>query len=241
MEIVKEHITLILLLGGSGNRFESSIPKQFLKFSENSEPLFIRSLMAIEQFAILDHLVLVVNKAYIQKREFLTPFEKYQSAGRSSSKPGKITVKKGENTRHQSFLSGASAVNFHDERFVLVHDANRPYFSETFSMEIAARIKTLSMQKACLVPVVSSVDSLCKISTEGKIQEYIPRDQTCRIQTPQLVYAQALDEAVKKSRSLNLDTDYTDEGSFMMSMGFEVYTFPGDPGNIKITTREDVP
>lgn len=230
-----EHITLILLLAGSGSRFESRIPKQFLNISGDNA-LFIQSIQAISKYVIIDHLILVVSKKYIKSKDFLDPLNSFKK----TSPDLKIDIIEGGNSRHESFLKGAVHTTPHENHVVMVHDANRPFISDTFGAGIAENIKTLSTDKSCLIPVIPSVDSLCKISHDGKIMNYLPRDNTYRIQTPQLIYAPSLEQALIKSKRYGTTTDYTDEGSFMLSMGFSVFTFPGDPGNIKITTKDDI-
>ena len=235
-----EHITLILLLAGSGSRYDSSIPKQFIHLNGIEKPLFIQSLLALSKHLIIDHLILVVNPAYIKNKTFTDPLSEYKEIYKESVPTLKIDVVEGGATRHESFMKGAALVIAHENHTLVVHDANRPFISDAFGVTIAEQINTLSTQRACLIPVIPSVDSLCKLSDAGKIIHYMPRDNTFRIQTPQLIYTVSLEQALIKSKKFKSETEYTDEGSFMLSMGFGVYTFAGDPGNIKITTKDDL-
>jgi 2-C-methyl-D-erythritol 4-phosphate cytidylyltransferase len=235
------HTTLMLLLAGSGSRFDSRVPKQFLNLTgaDGNSPLFIQSIKTIGKYVVVDRLILVVSKDYIKSKEFINPLNVYKK----SFPTLKIDIVEGGKTRHESFLKGAALVSPHENHTLMVHDANRPFISESFGTTIAEQIKTLSTQRTCLVPLVASTESLCKISsdekTPGKIVDYLPRENTYRVQTPQLIFTPALEDALAKAKKFPT-TDYTDEGSFMLSMGFKVFTFHGDLTNIKITTKNDV-
>jgi len=236
------HTTLILLLGGTGSRFDAGTPKQFLRLLDDETPLFMQSLRAIHKHLIIDHLILAVNKEYLQSTDLLEPVEALKKANPEM----KIDIVEGGRTRHESFKNAAAKIISNESHALLLHDANRPFISDSFGAAIAQQVSLLSTEKTCLIPVIPSVDSLCKVSEMGKVVNYLSRETTCRIQTPQLIYAPALKEALKKSQNFHPDSgdisnvDYTDEGSFMLGMGFDVYTFPGDPANIKITTRGDL-
>lgn len=232
----------MLLLAGSGSRFESRIPKQFLNLTntEDNVPLFIQSVIALSKFVFIDHLILVVSKEYIESTEFLEPLNTYKKSISSM----RIDIAEGGKTRHESFLKGADLVSHHENSSLMIHDANRPFISESFGLSISEQLNTLSNQRACLIPVIPTIDSLCKVSLEGEnwgqIINYIPRENTYRIQTPQLIFSPILEEALAKAKMYSTGTEYTDEGSFMSSMGFKVFTFAGDPANIKITTKNDL-
>jgi len=223
-------------MGGSGVRFGSLVPKQFLKMSNQEHPLFIRSIHALTTHIEINHCILVVNKSYMQNQDFKIPLEEYQKSEPSMQ----IDIIDGGNTRHESFINGARLVKYNESHTVLIHDANRPYISSDYGETIARQIRLLSDQRPCLIPVLPVVDSLCRIQEDGQVSAYTPRENICRVQTPQLLYAPYLEKALLKNDSNHVNADYADEGSFMLSMGVPVYTFSGDPENIKITNRHDI-
>ncbi|MDH4199882.1 MAG: 2-C-methyl-D-erythritol 4-phosphate cytidylyltransferase [Spirochaetia bacterium] len=223
----------MLLLAGSGSRFGNRIPKQFLKLSGNPEPLFIQSLKRIASIVKADQCILVVHPDFINQPDFLEPLADYTISQPDIS----VEVISGGKTRHESFRKGTALINCAQEGALLVHDANRPFISQPFADSIQKNAASLSNHKPCLVPVIHLVDSVCR-AKEDSVLEYPPREQLFRIQTPQMIFLPALGEALNKSWQNNQNT-YPDEGSFMLAMGFPVFTYPGDIQNIKITYEAD--
>lgn len=225
------------MLGGSGQRFQGRFPKQFITLPGDEHPLYINTLISLTKQIDFDKIILVLHKDYVDKPEFTLPLEKFRVLC-----PGvPIDILPGGSTRHESFLNGMRRIlSEFESGYVAVHDANRPFISAAFALQIRNTMKLLSGEKPCFIPVLSSTDSLCE-TENGKVTAYMPREHVKQIQTPQLLHIPSLREAIGKIMPHNSFKDFTDEGSFMLSMGYPVYSFSGDPANKKITYPGDIP
>jgi len=232
----KNEKALILLLGGGGTRFGSSLPKQFYRLQDltyGSLPLFAISCERLLNSISFNSVVFVVKKEYEKDPVFLDA----KSVIETNHPLVKIYTTEGGKTRNESMRNGWKSLkkNHPHIKKIAVHDANRPFLSEDFIGRISENLEKLSETHTCFIPVTQATDSLCKI-TKGKVGEYINRSSTFQIQTPQLVWADALDKCVEKESNL----DFSDEGSFLLSLNFEVYSYSGDIQNKKITFKEDI-
>ena len=115
----------------------------------------------------------------------------------------------------------------------MIHDANRPYLTSEFCKGVNEAVKMLDHYDA-VIPILSMVDSICSINNEGEVTGYNDRSILKRIQTPQLCKTSILLSLPKHSGPTP-----TDEGSWFLSEGFHVGTYPGDAENKKVTFKED--
>lgn len=242
----------ILLLGGTGNRFGGSIPKQFLDIGK--EMLFAKTSRTLLNAIDCAEIVFVVHPQYRHEDFFLQKLESLQRDFPNTQQ----WIALGKENRHQSFLSGwqtwlkQSSLDAKEIR-LLVHDANRPHLSKTFLKRIKEKLHELSNDTPCFVPVISATDSLLQTDARGNTLAYLQRDFVKRVQTPQVLLGEVLHKKInlapKKISVQPLTTirntleqldDFTDEGSMMLSWGVRVATFAGDNKNIKITYKDDV-
>ncbi|MBL8033875.1 MAG: 2-C-methyl-D-erythritol 4-phosphate cytidylyltransferase [Leptospiraceae bacterium] len=230
---------LLLLLGGSGERFGGDTPKQFLDipFENGRLPLFEITARKLLKALPIDAAVFVAPKnsagsAVVNPvidrllRDFPDRQMKYAPAGA---------------TRFASFLSGLSAAEkFKDITRLIVHDANRPYLAADFLARVSAHLGYLSEDTPAFVPVLPVVDSIVRL--DGKsVVTYENRDELKRVQTPQLLFYDSFIAAREASLSRGqLAFDFTDEGSLCLSLGLKVGSFAGDTENVKITFRADL-
>lgn len=233
----------MLLLGGTGSRFNSPTPKQFTHLQKDSEPLFIRTAKACVQSLPIGRLIFVVNPEYLDKKEFSGPFEKFKAQNDGLE----LNAIAGGKSRHESFFLGCRHAVATDKTSPLaVHDANRPFILPPFAQSIERAIGELSSEKPCFIPVVAVADSICQVKpvSQNDVARYVPREDLRQIQTPQLLHTPSLIEAMERYENSggnqNERPEFTDEGSFMMAMGFPVFTYEGDRANRKITFKEDI-
>ena len=72
---------------------------------------------------------------------------------------------------------------------------------------------------------------------DGVIVDTIPRETVYLAQTPQGFRREVLAAAVRLGRE---GTEATDEAALAERAGYQVHVVDGDPGNVKITTQEDL-
>lgn len=211
----------IIVAAGSGTRFGSDVPKQFLEIG--GKPLLIYTLERFELCSAIDEIVLVLSATEIAN--FRTTIEKY-----NLEKLAKIVA--GGRTRAESVFNGLNAIDAKRCEIVAVHDGARPLIS---SEEITKTIEKASETgAACLVAEVT--DTIKEVSN-GKITCTIDRANLRRALTPQVFRCEILKRAFAKNADLNAATD---ECFLVEKLGYEIAVVEGSAKNIKVTNKEDL-
>lgn len=226
---------LILLLGGSGSRFDRTLPKQFHRL-DDSEMVFERSFRLLNEALKPQMSVMVIHGEYLNEAVFTDSLQRLQ-------KDSVIFKTAGGSTRHESFRNGIKTLEkqislneqLSEPYSVMVHDANRPLLTEAFLTRTAQALESVSEKNSAMIPVLPAIESLCLVK-DYKVTNYIPRPEAFTIQTPQLLHYRSALEAMNKVEA----AEFTDEGSFMLHAGCSVTTFEGCPENRKITYRGDL-
>ncbi len=211
-------VSAIIPAAGSGHRFGE--PKQFKLLA--GRPLLFHSLKPFLESSIIQEVIVVVPDHQIDTihRDLLS-----MSAGKS------LKVIAGGARRQDSVKNGVTAA-VSSANLVCIHDAARPFVSETLINNSIAACKTADGA----VVALRSIDTV-KLSESGKVKETLNREKIWLAQTPQIFWKdkllQALDHADAKSFTA------TDESYLMEAMGFSVALVQGDINNFKITTMDD--
>ncbi len=210
----------VIVAAGSGTRFGSATPKQFLEIG--GKPLLIHTLEKFDDCAAIDEIVLILSAGEIVN--FSATLEKFHF-----KKPVKVIA--GGATRAESVRHGLGAIDAEKCEIVAVHDGARPLVSiEEISVTIA---KAEEIGAACLV---AKVTDTIKRTADGKITGTIDREPLRRALTPQVFRFETLKKAFA---SENFDSNATDECFLVEKLGCEIAFVDGSAKNIKITTRED--
>ena len=210
----------IIVAAGSGTRFGSATPKQFLEIG--GKPLLIHTIEKFENCADVVEIVLVLSSN--ETANFGAIAEKFKL-----TKLKKIVA--GGKTRAESVFNGLNALDKNSTEVVAVHDGARPFVSIE---EITATIgKAKQTGAACLVALVT--DTIKEVA-DGKIVQTIERRKLRRALTPQAFRFQILQKAFANA---DLSEAATDECFLVEKLGYEIAVIEGSAKNIKITTRED--
>ena len=222
---LEHRVTAVLVAAGSSTRM--GFDK--LSFDLGGETVLERSVRAFDECPEVDELVIVTGASS----------ENAQRAAARCKKP--VRLVKGGSTRAESARSGVAAAH---GRLVAVHDAARPFVSQSVIADtIAAAARCGAAAPA--VPVKDTIKQAKggngKTVPEGCMVENTPdRSTLYAVQTPQCfdraAYLAALDELDEASARL-----VTDDCSLFELTGRPVELVQGDYANIKITTREDLP
>ncbi|MDR3186770.1 MAG: 2-C-methyl-D-erythritol 2,4-cyclodiphosphate synthase [Christensenellaceae bacterium] len=127
-------------------------------------------------------------------------------------------------------ISVALALEHVNSEYVLVHDAARPFVSESLINCIIDATK----KKGTAVPALKITDSIRKISNESII-DLVDRSELVSVQTPQGFKSSNLKTAFKK-RKHDL---YTDESAIYTAYFNNTHFVAGDEQNRKITNFSD--
>lgn len=211
--------TAIIVAAGSGTRFDSATPKQFLDLA--GKPVLLHSLQAFQSSSLIDEIVVVVSREHMAKlNEILAaaPISKLKA------------VVAGGKTRSGSVKNGFDAVD-PASVIVCVHDGVRPLVTVD---EIDRTVKCAEeFGAACLAaPVVDTI----KTVDYGMIVGTVDRSTLRRALTPQAFRHYVLKRALEQDSA----EDATDECVLVERSGVMVATVEGSPRNIKITHRDDL-
>lgn len=213
--------TAIIAAAGSGTRFNSPTPKQFLEIL--GKPLIVHTLERFASCPSIDEIILVLTGGEIGN--FAVVSEVFQI-----EKLRKIVA--GGSTRAESVLNGLNSVEFAAEDIVAVHDGARPLVSiEEITQTIE---KARETGAACLVAAVT--DTIKEVDG-GRIVGTIDRTKLRRALTPQAFRYDILQKAFELG---GVGPEVTDECYLVEKLGHEIAYVEGSARNIKITHQEDV-
>ena len=212
--------TAIIVAAGSGTRFGSEQPKQFVEIL--GKPLIIHTLEKFQACPAVGEIVLVLSEPAIPAFEI--------SSFRSAiTKLKKIVA--GGSTRAESVKNGLDAVAA-ATKIVAVHDGARPLVSVD---EITATIeKANEIGAACLV---RSVTDTIKTIRGDEISGTLDRDKLRRALTPQAFKIEVLRSAFAVG---DVSEAATDECYLVEKLGHPIAFVEGSSRNIKITRQEDI-
>lgn len=209
----------IIVAGGSGKRFGSEVPKQFLPLE--GKAVLMRT---IEKFDQAGAAIVVVLPAEHQ--------EMWMAMCKESNFPVTHTVATGGKTRFESVKNGIAAIeNLCASDLVAVHDGVRPLAS----VELINRCYDTAKQSGSAIPVVNPSDSIRQVLDDGTSRQLL-RSSLRAVQTPQTFKAELLQGAYDVEES----PLFTDDASVVESAGHQVTLVEGEVTNIKITTPIDM-
>ncbi|MBC7901416.1 MAG: 2-C-methyl-D-erythritol 4-phosphate cytidylyltransferase [Saprospiraceae bacterium] len=212
--------TAIIVAAGSGKRFASETPKQFLDLA--GKPVIIHTLERFEACPEIHQVILVLAVSEIEAFETIAP--NYSLTKVSCIIPG-------GKTRAESVFNGLQAVDQRTE-IIAVHDGARPLVAVD---EISAIVlKAKETGAACLVAPVT--DTIKQISG-NEITATLDRKNLRRALTPQAFRYEILQKAFANA---DLGDEVTDECFLVEKLGRTITFIEGSSKNVKITHAEDM-
>ena len=216
----------LIIAGGSGNRMQQDIPKQFLIVNE--KPVIVYTLEAFQNHSEITAIGVVCLKGWeqilrayanqfnISKLKYIIPGGK---TGQESIRNGLFELEK----------------NFSFEDIVLIHDAIRPLVSAEIISDCIKKTK----KYGCGIAAIPCVEAMMQTEDGYTATRSYPREYLKRTQTPQgFRLGDICDlhrEALKKGIM-----DSVASCTLMTEMGRQVYFSAGSEKNIKLTTVEDI-
>jgi 2-C-methyl-D-erythritol 4-phosphate cytidylyltransferase len=210
--------TAIIVAAGSGERFRSEIPKQFLELK--GKPVIERTIERIASAPSVDSIILVLSPDRIDEWD-----------ARRTNLPKVDVIVAGGASRAESVLNGLNAVSERSE-IVAVHDGARPLVSVDEIERVIAKAKETGA--ACLVAPVT--DTIKSVRGE-EIAATLDRNILRRALTPQAFKVKVLKRAFELA---DLGGAVTDDCYLVEKLGHPVAAVEGSSLNIKITHREDL-
>lgn len=208
--------TAIIVAAGSGERFGSEVPKQFLQI--NGKPVIVHTIERISSAPSIDSIVLVLAEERMAEFD-QAAFSKVEF------------VVAGGTSRAESVLKGMNAISA-DCEIVAVHDGARPLVSVDEIERVVAKARETGA--ACLVAAVTDT---IKSIRGGEIAATLDRDKLRRALTPQAFRTEILKRAFEAA---DAGQSVTDDSYLVEKLGHPVAFVEGSSTNIKITHREDL-
>jgi ribitol-5-phosphate 2-dehydrogenase (NADP+) / D-ribitol-5-phosphate cytidylyltransferase len=215
--------TAIILASGSGVRFKGDLPKQFVKIA--GLPVVVHTLKAFQMNKQLSDIIIVTLAEYVE--------ELWGLVGKNQlSKVKRIVA--GGNTRQESSMIGLKSCD-EDTKYVLIHDAVRPFISQGIINDL---VEAIQKSKA-VDTVIPSPDTIVRIDRDGNIIDIPDRSFLRRGQTPQAFEFKLIKNAHETALKNGI-VNSTDDCSLVLRLGYPVYTVSGEEENIKITYPLDI-
>lgn len=211
----------IVVAGGDGSRVGGDLPKQFRVVAGQS--VLGRSLGLFT-----DHHAIGAVQPVIRHEDVA------RYAAISNGLPKCLPAVPGGKTRQASVLAGLESLLRTAPRFVLVHDAARPFTGGV----LIDRAITAVREHGAAIPAIAVSDTIKRVDTAGKILANVDRTELRAVQTPQAFAYEKLLQAHRRAAAEGRN-DFTDDAALMEWAGVPVATFEGDVGNVKLTTSED--
>lgn len=214
----------IVLASGSGVRFRSETPKQFLKLA--GKTVLEHTLDVFERHPRVDEIIIVVSENNRAITEITVTNSGYRKVTR-------IVI--GGATRQASSARGIAAVSG-DEHKVLVHDAVRPLLDpETIDRCIDALDTYEAVDTG-----IPSPDTIIRLTDDKSIADIPDRSGLRLGQTPQAFRAGILRKAHVLATSDEGDK-ITDDCGLIIKYGLgNVHVVEGNVNNIKVTYPSDI-
>ena len=211
---IKPRFAAVIVAAGTGERFGSDYPKQYL-------PLNGKSVLQYACNVFLSH-SMIMQTVVVYNPDHLQYLEKCDN----------ITFVEGGNSRMESVHKGLCALENVNPDYVLIHDGARPCVTSDLIDRVC---QDLQSGKRAVIPALPVTDTLKSVETD-KIKTSIDRSTLRAAQTPQgFDYGLLLD-----LYRTSTDTSLTDDSQLFEKGGLDVYVTQGEDTNIKITYPNDI-
>ncbi len=168
----------IILASGSGTRFDSKLPKQFVKLA--GKPVIQYTIEAFEAAEVIDEIIIVTKEDYI---DFV-----YELINTAEFKKVSKVINGGKERYDSTWAAMAAAGN--EDCHLIIHDAVRPFISERIINDCVSALATHN----AIDVVVDAIDTIVQVDN-NRIQSIPDRRSLKRGQTPQAFKKSVLKQA----------------------------------------------
>jgi 2-C-methyl-D-erythritol 4-phosphate cytidylyltransferase len=199
-----------------------TVRKQFR--SLGGLPLLVHSLRVFQSSPFIDAVVLAVPEAdrHYCRTEIVEPY------GFT-----KVTHVVAGGKERQDSVRQALAVVDESVHLVVIHDAVRPFVTETMVKQV---VEAAAVDGAAIIALPMR-DTVKQVGGDHLIERTVERKPLWLAQTPQAFRRDWLDEAHRKAQAEGLAA--TDDAFLLEWMGHPVRVVEGSGENIKVTRPED--
>ena len=211
----------IVPAAGSGARFGSEVPKQYLELS--GKPMIFHSIAALCSCDRIDAVWVV-----------LSPGDEWWASFDWSSLGHKLRVLYcGGSTRAETVANGLAAISAEagSDDWVLVHDAARPCLSQAMLEALCNELNADPVGGLLAVPVA---DTLKRADAEQRVAATQSREAMWQAQTPQMFRYGLLAQVLAGQGAV------TDEAGAFEAAGYAPRLVRSDMTNLKVTYPADL-
>lgn len=248
----KKCFSAIIAAGGVGRRLNYAY-KPLVKL--NNREIILYSLDVLRQITAIYEIIIAVpdskkkQMGKVISKYFATNFKKTGDV--FISKPTKtgliIKIVSAGMSRALSVYNAFKNITLdknyisatkNDSRFVLVHDAARPFISKKLVKNLIQQAKKHNIT----APAVPIYDTIKKVDSNNNILKTVKRDGIWLIQTPQVFPYSLLAKAYETNKNFSYFTDETQlfEKSDNDNQEYKLKIIKGEATNIKITDVESL-
>jgi len=211
----------IIPSGGVGKRINSSLPKQYVKIK--GKELIAYTLEIFQKSELIDKIIIAAQLDYFPLLEEIKT--KY-----NISKLVKII--EGGSERQNSVFNALMATEADENDMIIVHDAARPLLSQKILTNAIIEAKTFDN----VIVAIKANDTL--VSGNMFVKEYLDRNSTYLVQTPQISRYKILVNAMNLAKTNSFLG--TDESMLLYKASNKIKIVDGSSNNFKITTDADL-
>jgi len=222
---MKEKLDVIIVAAGKGNRFNTKLPKPFIKI--NNKPMIWYPVFSFYKLDFIRKIYIVVSKNFISYCTKL--IKKY-----FKNNNDKIVIVEGGEERYNSVFNALKKIEFNGGcDYVAVHDAARPFIKA----DIIINTFKMALQYGAASPGVTPVNTIKICNNEGMIITHPKRSDLVEIQTPQIFLFKNIMLSYKKSKDLSI---FTDDTEVYANHYKNIKIIYGDNDLLKITFKNDL-
>ncbi len=217
------NVFVVIVAAGSGTRFGSHVPKQFLPLA--GCPVLLHTVDAFASALPDATIILVLSK---EGRQI------WNGLSAEYDVPNALLAEGGA-SRSESVCNALSLLEgrIDNDSVVMVHDGARPLVNAAMLRAILVAIRDKDID--AVVPVMPLTEALAV--NDGDTVSPTPRENFRTVQTPQAFKASILKEAYEKSAGETMPDDAAVVSRFTNT---KIHSVPGHPQNIKITKPNDI-
>ena len=212
---------VLIVAAGRGSRFGGDLPKQYVGLG--GMPVLARTLRAFATALPQAHIAVAIH-----------PDDENLYRAALAAVPD-LTIAApvhGGASRQESVRNGLEAFAKLDRKYVLIHDAARPFVTDA----LIHNARAAAIAHGAAIPGVPVTDTIKTVDAAGAVEGTPERARLRAVQTPQ---AFAFDLILSAHRAA-AGEQLTDDAAVAERAGHIVHIFEGDAGNMKITTAGDL-
>jgi 2-C-methyl-D-erythritol 4-phosphate cytidylyltransferase len=212
---------VIVPAAGTGSRFGSAVPKQYLPLLDQA--LILHTLRVLCRTSSVASVSVVLSAAD----------DYWQAEYQGEFSPRLKVLRCGGDTRAETVSNALACLRdsgVGSEDWVLVHDAARPCLSLEALENLIQVLMDDPVGGILAVPVA---DTLKRADADARVADTISRDGLWQAQTPQMFRCGLLSDALKRFPHV------TDEAGAVEAAGFKPKLVAGDASNLKVTYPSD--